>query len=75
MNKFKDSPYSDYFFKGIRPIVLGLIASAAISVAVDAYIDVKAVIISILIFYLVAFKKLNAIYAIVLAGIIGAIVY
>lgn len=75
INKFKNSPYSDYFFKGIRPIVLGLIASAAISVAVDAYIDVKAVIISILIFYLVAFKKLNAIYAIVLAGIIGAIVY
>jgi len=75
INKFKNSPYSDYFFKGIRPIVIGLIASAAVSVAMDAYIDIKAVIISAVIFYLVTFKKLNAIYAIVLAGIIGAIVY
>ncbi len=28
VNKFKDSPYTDWFFIGIRPIVLGLIASA-----------------------------------------------
>lgn len=75
INKFKDSPYSDYFFRGIRPIVLGLIASATISVAMDAYIDIKAVLISILIFYLVAFKKFNAIHSIILAGLIGVIVY
>lgn len=75
VNKFKDSPYSDYFFRGIRPIVVGLIASAAISVAMDAYIDLKSVIISLIIFYLVTFKKLNAIYAIILAGIIGIIIY
>lgn len=75
VNKFKDSPYTDYFFKGIRPIVLGLIASAAVSVAVDAYIDVKSVIISIFIFYLVIFKKFNPILAIVLAGLIGVILY
>lgn len=75
VNRFKNSPYSDYFFRGIRPIVLGLIASAAISVAMDAYIDMKSVLISILIFYLVAFKKFNAIYAILLAGLIGVVVY
>ena len=75
INKFKDSPYTDWFFKGIRPIVLGLIASAAISVAMDAFIDVKSVLISIVIFYLVSYKKLNPIYAIILAGITGAILY
>ena len=75
VNKFKNSPYSDYFFRGIRPIVLGLIASAAISVAMDAYVDLKSVIISLIIFYLVAFKKLNAIYAIILAGLMGLMVY
>ena len=75
VNKFKNSPYYDYFFQGIRPVVLGLIASAAISVAMDAYIDIKSVAISILIFYLVTFKKFNAIYAIILAGLIGVILY
>ena len=74
-NKFKDSPYTDWFFAGIRPMVLGLIASAAISVAMDAFIDVKSVLISAAIFYLVSFKKLNPIYAIILAGITGVIIY
>ncbi|MCF6465030.1 chromate transporter [Clostridium sp. Cult2] len=75
LNKFKDSPYTDWFFIGIRPIVLGLIASASISVAMDAFIDLKSVIISVILFYLVSFKKLNPIYAIILAGITGAIIY
>ena len=75
LNKFEDSPYKDWFFTGIRPIVLGLIASAAVSVAMDAFIDVKSVIMSIIIFYIVSFKNLNPIYAIILAGITGAIFY
>lgn len=75
VNKFKDSSYTDYFFRGIRPIVLGLIASAAVSVAVDAYIDVKAVIISIILFYFITFKNLKAIPAILIAGLVGIIIY
>ncbi|GMG95519.1 chromate transporter [Tepidimicrobium xylanilyticum] len=75
VSRFKDSPYSDWFFTGIRPIVLGLIASAAVSVALDAFIDIKSIFIALGIFYLVAFKKLNPIIAIVLAGIAGAIFY
>ncbi len=75
LNKFKNSPYSDWFFKGIRPIVLGLIASAAVSVAMDAFIDIKSVFISMALFYLVTFKKLNPIFAIILAGITGVILY
>lgn len=75
VNKFKDSPYSDYFFRGIRPVVLGLIASAAVSVAMDAYIDIKSVVISVCIFYFITFKKLNPILAIIIAGITGIILY
>ncbi|GFN36858.1 chromate transporter [Tepidimicrobium xylanilyticum] len=75
VSRFKDSPYSDWFFTGIRPIVLGLIASAAVSVALDAFIDIKSIFIALGIFYLVAFKKLNPIITIVLAGIAGAIFY
>ncbi len=75
LNKFKDSPYKDWFFTGIRPIVLGLIASAAVSVAMDAFIDIKSIVMSIIIFYIVSFKSLNPIYAIILAGITGIIFY
>ncbi len=75
LNKFKNSPYSDWFFIGIRPIVLGLVASAAVSVAMDAFIDIKSILICIALFYLVTFKKLNPIFAIILAGITGVILY
>ena len=59
--KFRNSPYVDWAFKGIRPVVLGLIASASISVAKDAFIDLKSVIIAAVLFYVVSFKKLNPI--------------
>src|SRR5690606_18100447 len=46
--KFKESPYVDWVFKGIRPVVLGLIASAAVTVAKSTFIDVKSVMIALL---------------------------
>ncbi len=75
INKFKDSPYMDWFFKGIRPVVFGLILSAAVTVGMDAFIDLKSVALSLVIFGLVNFKKLNPILAIVLAGICGVVIY
>lgn len=74
ISKFKNTPYVEWIFSGIRPVVLGLIA-AAITVGKNAFIDIKSVIIAIILFYLVSFKKLNAILAIVLAGIFGIILY
>lgn len=75
LTKFKDSPYVDWAFKGIRPVVLGLIAAASISVAGNAFIDFKSVIIGVVLFYFLAFKNLHPIAAIVIAGAVGAIVY
>lgn len=75
LSKFKDSPYVDWAFKGIRPVVLGLIVSASISVARNAFIDIKSVIIGGVLFYFLAFKKLHPIAAIVIAGAVGALVY
>lgn len=75
INRFKDSPYTDWFFIGIRPIVLGLIASAAVSVATEAFINFKSIILSIGVFYLVSFKKFNPIYVIILAGLLGVIIH
>lgn len=73
--KFKSSPYVEWIFKGIRPVVLGLIAAAAISVAQSTFVDIPSVMIAVLLFYLVAFRNFNPIYAIVLAGAIGAVVF
>ncbi len=73
--KFKNSPYSDWFFIGIRPIVLGLIGAASVSVAMDAFIDIKSILITVVLFYLVSFKELNPIFAIILAGITGVVLY
>lgn len=75
INKFKNSPYVDWIFRGIRPIIMGLIGAAAITVGKTSFIDFKAVLLALLVFYLVSFKKLNAISGIVLAGALGIILY
>ncbi|TJX13399.1 chromate transporter [Tissierella creatinini] len=75
VTRFKNSKYVGWIFDGIRPVVLGLIASAAVSVAGSTFIDIKAVLIAILLFYLVTFKKLNPIMAIVLAAGLGILLY
>ncbi len=73
--KFKNSPYVGWIFAGIRPIVLGLIGAAAVTVGKNAFIDIKSVLIAMIIFYAVSFKKLNPIFSILLAGIMGIVIY
>lgn len=75
INRFKNSKYVSWAFRGIRPIVLGLIASAAITVGQTSFIDIKSVLIAIFIFFLVSIKKINTILAIIIAGILGVILY
>jgi chromate transporter len=73
--RFKHSPYVAWIFKGIRPIVLGLIAAAAVSVATSTFVDIKSVILAVVLFYLVAFRNINPIIAIIMAGIAGAVFF
>lgn len=73
--KFKNSPYLDWVFGGIRPVVLGLIAAAAVTVAQSSFVDIKSILLAVAIFYLVTFRKLNPILAIVLAGGLGILLY
>ncbi|KGG79851.1 chromate transporter [Caloranaerobacter azorensis H53214] len=75
LRKFKESKYVDWFFKGLRPVIIGLIASAAILVAKNTIIDIKSLIITLAIFYLVTYKKLHPILCIVIAGGLGVIMY
>ena len=73
--RFKKSPYVNWIFKGIRPVVLGLIAAAAVSVGGNTFVDLKSVLIAILLFVLVTFRDFNPIYGIILAGTLGVIFF
>lgn len=75
LTKFKNSPYVSWAFKGIRPVVLGLIASASLAVAKDAIIDIKSLVLMVILFYLTSFKNLHPILTIMLAGIVGAFIF
>ena len=75
LSKFKNSPYVSWAFIGIRPVVLGLIISASLTVSKDAIIDIKSFILMGILFYLTSFKKLHPILVILLAGVVGAFIY
>lgn len=74
-HKFKESKVIQNVFQGLRPIVLGLVASAAVDIGKDVFIDFKAVIISIIVFVLITFRKMNTITLIILAGVMGVLFY
>ena len=75
LQKIKINPYVEYAFQGIRPAVIGLIASAALLLAnTENFID----IFSYIIFGVVAVAslfKVNPIFLLVLSGIAGYFLY
>ncbi|QXM06430.1 chromate transporter [Crassaminicella indica] len=73
--KIKDAKETKAVFKGIRPAVLGLVLSAAVTVGKTALIDIKSVCIAIIIFLGLNKLKLHPILGIVLAGIMGILLY
>ena len=75
LSKFRNSPYVDWAFIGIRPVILGLVASASITVAIDAFVNIPSIIIGLVIFYLITFKELHPILGILIAGAAGAILF
>jgi chromate transporter len=66
----------DDAFKGLRPVVVGLIASAALLLMnSENFIDYKSLIIFCVAFLLTLFTKIHPIVLIVLAGISGVVLY
>jgi chromate transporter len=62
-------------FKGIRPAIIGLIASAAITLGKAAMIDIKSMIICIVVFVVVYRVKFHPVFGIIAAGMLGVILY
>lgn len=88
LEKFKNNPYVNHAFYGVRPVVAGMIASSAIGLigtavlpqgfggqiqSIAASVDLRAVILFFVFLFLTNKFKLHPIFYIVLAGIIGAV--
>lgn len=75
LNKYRQSETIEQFLSGVKPVIIGLILSGAYAIGKNAFIDIRSFIIAGLAFYFVSFKKFNGIYAIIIAGVAGAILY
>lgn len=75
MDKLKDNIYLKSALLGIRPILIALIISAFLSLAKEAYIDLKSIIIGLAIGLMLLSKKINPILIICIAAVLGLVVY
>ncbi|WP_125151929.1 chromate transporter [Clostridium rectalis] len=73
--KFKESKIIKSSLMGMRPALIGLIISAFLSLAIESYKDFKSIIIGIIIMVLLLSKKIHPILVIVVAGVLGIIMY
>ncbi|GHT68877.1 chromate transporter [Bacteroidia bacterium] len=74
--KFRENQYVAGAFSALRPVVVGLIASAALLLMNrENFIDYKSIIIFAVAFILTKFFKIHPILMIVLAGISGLFLY
>ena len=74
--KFRSNSYVDNAFKGLRPVVVGLIAAAALMLMNrENFIDYKSFIIFGGAFLLTMFAKVHPVLLIILAGIAGLFLY
>ena len=73
INKFKESATLKAALLGMRPVLIALIVSAFLTLAKEAYIDIKSVIITLIIGGCLFSKKIHPIVTIVIAGVLGIV--
>lgn len=83
---YRSSPIMEGVFRGLRPAVLTLITSAAITIVLTAFfgahgeislanLNIPAVLIFIGTLILLHFKEINPIYIMIMTGLIGLLVF
>ena len=75
ITKYKDSKLIDDLIGGVKPVVIALIASAGITTAMPIITSFKSILIGILVYYLVYIRKVDSILSIVIAGVLGVILF
>lgn len=73
--KMRDMDQIQAIFQGIRPAILGLILSAVIMVGKTAIVDIKSIVIASIVFIGLYKFKIHPILGIVMAGVMGLILY
>jgi len=62
-------------FKGIRPVVIALIASAALFLGTIAIVDLRSVGIAIVVFIVLRYQRIHPVLVVFLAGFMGVLLY
>lgn len=75
LEKFKNSVTVKAALLGMRPVLIALILSAFLELAKESYLDVKSLIITAIIGGLLLSKKIHPILIIVVAAVLGIILY
>ncbi len=76
LKKYGAKPYVNRVVKGIRPAVIALMVAAAYSIATGGGItDIKGITIAVVSFVVLETHKLDPIIVLLLAGVVGIIVY
>lgn len=75
VSSYRDSVYLDWFFTGLRPVVVGLILSGALSIVNESLVDLPTVLIALVSFGLVHMVKLNPMLVIGLSAVAGVAIY
>lgn len=74
-NKIKGSKYIDTVLGYLRPTVIGLIVTAAFTIAKTSIVDLASIIIAISVIILMVKTNIHPILVIILAGLSGMIIY
>ena len=75
LNKYMEKDNIKFFFKGIRPAVLGLILSAAIFIGYRTIEDIFGIFIAFVICLLLLYKRWHPLFLILLSALGGIILY
>ncbi|MGI6678048.1 MAG: chromate transporter [Dehalobacterium sp.] len=73
--KFKELDVVRRVFKGIRPMTVALVGSAAFLVARTSLIDISTLLIALGSFFVLKYTKLSLIAVIIIAGFFGIVLY
>lgn len=73
--KYQQHPVNKMIFYGIRPVIVGLIATAAITIGQTSSVNFGSIAISILAFVAMFKFKLHPIITIIISGLLGIVVF
>lgn len=74
-NRIKKSTFITAAFKGIRPVIVGMIFSAAVTILTGIEFSIEAAAIFLLSVIAVVWKNLSPVYLVPLAGAIGMFIF